>query len=336
MIKILGNFLKEKRGDIFLYIGFIGVFYVIFSLSNLPLDAVNYAFFLSIIWLFGYGIFKFNQYYRQYVAVVEAKQRLEEVTSNLPDPQSLMESEYQEMIRNMYEKMSELQSTERIKRQEMKDYYSMWAHQIKTPLAAMKVLVQAAGGTEDARTYELLQDMQTELFKTEQYVEMVLTYVRMEDMSGDLVLKNCSLDDLVKQALKKYSRMFAMQKLSLHYAPLQTEVTTDEKWLVFVLEQILSNALKYTAEGSISIYMEEGWLVIEDTGIGICPEDLPRIFEKGFTGYNGRSDKKSTGIGLYLCKQIVEKLRCQIRVESEVGKGTRVMLYLLKEELLVE
>lgn len=190
--------------------------------------------------------------------------------------------------------------------------------------------------TEDARTYELLQDMQTELFKTEQYVEMVLTYVRMEDMSGDLMLKEYALDNLVKQALKKYSRMFAMQKLALHYEALRVTVTTDEKWLVFVLEQILSNALKYTVEGSISIYMEDDWLVIEDTGIGICSEDLPRIFEKGFTGYNGRSDKKSTGIGLYLCKQIIEKLRCQIRVESKLGKGTRVLLYLMKENLQVE
>ena len=195
---------------------------------------------------------------------------------------------------------------------------------------------QAAGDTEDARTYELLQDMQTELFKTEQYVEMVLTYVRMEDMSGDLMLKEYALDNLIKQALKKYSRMFAMQKLALHYEALRVIVTTDEKWLVFVLEQILSNALKYTVEGSISIYMEDDWLVIEDTGIGICSEDLPRIFEKGFTGYNGRSDKKSTGIGLYLCKQIIEKLRCQIRVESKLGKGTRVLLYLMKENLQVE
>lgn len=336
MIKLLGSFLKEKRGDICLYIGFIGVFYVIFSLSNLPPEAVNYAFFLSLIWIIGYWIFQFSHYYRRQIAVREAGQRLEEIIDNLPETSSYIESEYQEIIRNMYQKMSDLESVNRIKSQEMKDYYSMWAHQIKTPIAAMKVLMQAACNTEDAKTYELLQDMQTELFKTEQYVEMVLTYVRMDDMTGDLVLKGHDLDDLVKQALRKYSRMFAMQKLTLHYEPLRLTVTTDEKWLVFVLEQILSNALKYTVEGSISIYMKEGWLVIEDTGIGICPEDLPRIFEKGFTGYNGRSDKKSTGIGLYLCKQIVEKLRCQIKVESEVGKGTRVKMYLMKESLTVE
>ena len=275
MIKLLGSFLKEKRGDICLYIGFIGVFYVIFSLSNLPVDAVNYAFFLSAIWLLGYGIFKFHQYYKNCVAVIEAKQRLEEVTENLPDTRSYIELEYQTIIQNMYEKMSDLQSSERIKRQEMKDYYSMWAHQIKTPIAAMKVLAQATSDTEDARTYELLQDMQTELFKTEQYVEMVLTYVRMEDMSGDLMLKEYALDNLIKQALKKYSRMFAMQKLALHYEALRVTVTTDEKWLVFVLEQILSNALKYTVEGSISIYMED-----VRTQASVYAQKTCRVFSK--------------------------------------------------------
>lgn len=336
MIKLLGSFLKEKRGDICLYIGFIGVFYVIFSLSNLPVDAVNYAFFLSAIWLLGYGIFKFNQYYKKGVAVIEAKQRLEEVTENLPATRSYIELEYQEIIQNMYKKMSDLQSAERIGRQEMKDYYSMWAHQIKTPIAAMKVLAQAAGDTEDARTYVLYQIVQSIFLQHKISRHVLHTHISQNHFHILFCLKKFCLHILQKQALKKYSRMFAMQKLALHYEALRVTVTTDEKWLVFVLEQILSNALKYTVEGSISIYMEDDWLVIEDTGIGICSEDLPRIFEKGFTGYNGRSDKKSTGIGLYLCKQIIEKLRCQIRVESKLGKGTRVLLYLMKENLQVE
>ena len=144
------------------------------------------------------------------------------------------------------------------------------------------------------------------------------------------------MDALIRQAVRKYAPLFIRRKIILSYEPVHCEVLTDEKWLVLVLEQILSNALKYTVEGSISIYMEDDWLVIEDTGIGLCSEDLPRIFEKGFTGYNGRSDKKSTGFGLYLCKQIIEKLRCQIRVESKLGKGTRVLLYLMKENIQVE
>ena len=251
-----------------------------------------------------------------------------------------LEALYRSMIAKMRQEKEELIFEDQKRYTEMMDYYGMWAHQIKTPIAAMKVLAQAAGDTEDARTYELLQDMQTELFKTEQYVEIVLTYVRMEDMSGDLMLKEYALDNLVKQALKKYSRMFAMQKLALHYEALRVTVTTDEKWLVFVLEQILSNAIKYSGENhAVTIHINRNEadntceFVISDQGIGIRKEDLPRIFEKGYTGYNGRADKTSTGIGLYLCREITKKLGHGIMITSEIGKGTDVTIVFERNNL---
>ena len=325
MIKLLGSFLKEKRDDICLYIGFIGVFYVIFSLSNLPVDAVNYAFFLSAIWLLGYGIFKFNQYYKKGVAVIEAKQRLEEVMENLPATRSYIELEYQAIIQNMYKKMSDLQSAERIGRQEMKDYYSMWAHQIKTPIAALRLLLAEE---EDERS----QEMWEELFSIEQYVEMALQFSRLSAKSTDFVIGEVSLDKVVREAIHKYARLFVRKKIKMELSSIDTQVLTDEKWLEFVIEQILSNAIKYTAGGTISVYLEEESeqetkeLVIEDTGIGIAPEDLPRIFEKGYTGYNGHADKHSTGIGLYLCRKIMRKLSHEITIESEIGVGTKVHL----------
>ena len=161
-------------------------------------------------------------------------------------------------------------------------------------------------------------------------MEMVLVYLRMENMSADLSFEQSVLDDLIRQVIRKYSRQFIIQKIKLNYETINSRVLTDEKWMVFVLEQLLSNALKYTRSGYISIYMEKKELVIQDTGIGIEAEDLPRVFEKGFTGYNGRTDKKSTGIGLYLCKSIMDKLRHQIRIESEVGVGTKVYLNLTR------
>ena len=168
------------------------------------------------------------------------------------------------------------------------------------------------------------------MFKIEEYVNMVLQYLRL-DGGSDLVLNTYSLDDIVRQAVRKYAGMFVRRRLSLSYEPLNCQVLTDEKWLVFVIEQILSNSIKYTKRGGISIYMEEEegkTLVISDTGIGIAPEDQPRIFEKGFTGYNGHSDKKSTGIGLYLCRRILSRLSHTISVESEPGKGTRIRINL--------
>lgn len=174
--------------------------------------------------------------------------------------------------------------------------------------------------------YELKKESESELFKIEQYVEMVLQYLRLNSSINDFVLKEYVLDDILRQAVHKYAPMFIRKKLTLNYEPIETKVVTDEKWLVFVIEQILSNAIKYTKTGSISIYEEAGMLVIEDTGIGILEEDLPRIFENGYTGYNGRSDKKASGIGLYLCRQIFKKLGHKLSVESEAGKGTKVKI----------
>ena len=144
--------------------------------------------------------------------------------------------------------------------------------------------------------------------------------------TGDISisLKEYELDDMIRQALRKYAPMFIRKNLTLSYEPVDIKVVTDEKWMVFVLEQLLSNAIKYTTSGGIRIYMQGGCLVVEDTGIGILPEDLPRVFDKGYTGYNGRSDKKASGIGLYLVKKILSRLGHKIFAESESGEGTRM------------
>lgn len=205
----------------------------------------------------------------------------------------------------------------------------MWTHQIKTPIAAMRLLLQE-------EETPVSREMQGELFQVEQYVQMALQYLRMEKMNTDLVFERQELDPLIHQAVRKYAPLFIRRKISLQYEDVHCEVLTDEKWLEFVLEQVLSNALKYTRHGQIKIYMDPQspkTLVIEDTGIGIAPEDLPRIFERGYTGYNGRTDKRSTGIGLYLCRQIMDRLSHTIRIESEMGVGTRVYLGLDTVEL---
>ena len=127
------------------------------------------------------------------------------------------------------------------------------------------------------------------------------------------------------------------KKLRLVYEPVGRSALTDEKWLSFVLEQVLSNAIKYTSEGGVTIRLDEPLtLVVEDTGIGVAPEDLPRIFERGYTGLNGRADKSATGIGLYLCRAVMRKLGHEIAAESEPGRGTRIRLMLEAAKLEVE
>ena len=223
----------------------------------------------------------------------------------------------------------------------MTDYYTMWAHQIKTPIFALRLLLQESP--------EENKEKLSELFKIEQYVEMVLGYLRTEDMSSDLKLSHCSLDRIIRDQIHKYAGIFVSKKLTLTYESISQDVLTDEKWLGFVIGQILSNALKYTRTGGIRIYLEKKLsldtddvsisignddcnkvenltLVIEDTGIGIRAEDIPRIFEKGYTGVNGRDDNRATGIGLYLSNKIMRKLGHRLCITSTEGKGTKVFL----------
>lgn len=249
-----------------------------------------------------------------------------------------LEALYRSMIAKMRQEKEEIIFEDQKRYTEMMDYYGMWAHQIKTPIAAMRILVQSGMDREEnEENQKLFRQLQMELFKTEQYVEMVLSYLKIGDIAKDMVLERCDLGKVVRQAVKKYSRLFILQKLSLEMGEIAEIVLTDEKWLSFVVEQILSNALKYTKSGSVSIYLEqEGVLVIKDTGIGISAEDLPQIMEKGYTGYNGWIDKRSTGIGLYLCKKVMDKLHHQLRIDSEDGKGTKVVLDLRRTQLDLE
>jgi len=175
------------------------------------------------------------------------------------------------------------------------------------------------------------------LFRIEQYTEMALTYLRLDSNSTDFVFQEYDLDAIIRQAIRKYAAQFVMHKVKLVYEPVSMTVLTDEKWLLFIIEQLLSNAIKYTKQGSVTITVTpEKVLQIADTGIGIAPEDLPRIFEKGFTGYNGRADKKSTGLGLYLCQQAAKKISVSFSVASEVGKGSAFSVHLYIPPLTVE
>lgn len=325
------SYLRYRLKSILAFCLFLVVFLVVFLLYRLNMGAYLYAVLLSVT---GVGMITIYDFWRY----IEKDRKLRDVIHNttvaldkLPPPGHLIEQDYRDLLDELHQEYTALASQADSSRSEMTDYYTMWAHQIKTPISAMRLLLQSG----DASGAELEQ----ELFKIEQYVEMVLQYLRLESMSADLTLREYPLEDLVRQAVKKYSVMFIHRKISLRLDDFHCTVLTDEKWMVFVLEQLLSNALKYTPKGEIHIYLDpdcDKALFIEDTGIGIQPEDVPRIFERGFTGYNGRMDKKSTGIGLYLCKRILGRLSHNIRIDSEVGVGTRVRIYFGRERIEIE
>lgn len=332
MKQLIISYLKRHLTKYLLFFLFLGIFAIVFSLYNLPVEPVLYSSticaYIGIIFI----LIDFIKYYKRHKHLHTILKRITLHRDPLPAARDLIEQDYHDLIQRLHDDKVQFVSNADQARSNLLDYFTLWAHQIKTPIAAMDLLLQSETNDQNA-------ELSIELFKIEQYVEMVLQYLRLDHMTSDLLLKKYSLDDLVKQAIRKYAKLFIRKKIRLSFSDLDCIVLTDEKWLVFVIEQLLSNAIKYTKEGTISIYMDpfsEKTLVIEDTGIGIEKEDLPRVFEKGFTGYNGRFDKKSTGIGLYLCHQILSKLSHQIIIQSDVGKGTKVFIDFQLDEITVE
>jgi len=201
----------------------------------------------------------------------------------------------------------------------------------------MQMMVQSED-TEQNRA------MAAELFRMEQYVEMALGYVRLGDDASDVVIKECNLDELIRASVRRFAPQFIAKKLTFSYEPADVTAVTDGKWFAFLLEQLLSNAVKYTYEGGVSVTLtEDAKVIIKDTGIGIAPEDVPRIFEKGFTGFNGRlgtggtpQSGRATGLGLYLCKKVAHKLNVGLSVTSEVGKGSTFTIDMRKDEIVPE
>ena len=196
-------------------------------------------------------------------------------------------------------------------------YFLMWLHQIKTPMTVSKLLLEKPDDTTNTK-------LKMQLMYIEQYINMAMNYLKMIDHSTDMDITQVNLDDIIKNLLKKYSLLFIHNHISLEYQSNLTYVISDSQWLTILIEQILSNALKYTENGKISIqYLEDKHaLEIKDTGIGIRSEDIPKIFDRGYSGFNGRMNEKSSGLGLYLARKISERLNIQIEVESKLSKGS--------------
>lgn len=321
-MKLILKYLYSHIKIIILLASFTLIFAAVFSLYGLPTEPVLYAALLCIVVGLIAFVAAFLAFQKKHKALIGLQKNITMSLDALPDHKRIIEKDYRELLRILYAENRRLADSIDMWRGDLLHYCTLWAHQIKTPISAMRLLLQAE---EKAANIEL----ESELFKIEQYVEMVLGYLRSDSMTSDLMIKNYRLDNIISQVLRKYAKEFIRRKIKLCYEKPDCEVLTDEKWLAFALEQLISNALKYTKKGSISLYMDrksQKTLVIEDTGIGIRPEDLPRIFELGFTGYNGRVDKRSTGIGLFLVKRITSMLGHTIRIESVPDRGTKVIV----------
>ena len=327
---VLGSFLARRWAGLLLFLACAGIFALVFSLYDLELEAVLYAGGLCLLLLLAVLAADFCRSFARRRRYEEIFRNLPLLPEDLPAARTVEEADLQEILKELGRRMEAALTEWENWRQESMDYYTTWVHQIKTPISVMRMTLEGED-TEEHR------ELSAELFRIEQYVEMVLSYLRLDSDSSDYVFQEYDLDSIIRQAVHKYAPLFVRKKLRLSYEPVNVKVLTDEKWLLFILEQILSNSIKYTQEGSVSITLApDKVLNISDTGIGIAPEDLPRIFERGFTGYNGRSDKKSTGLGLYLCKKAAGRLSHKISVQSKPGAGTVVSIDLDTKMLRTE
>ncbi len=319
-MKLFFSYLRQRKSFFAVFALFAGIFFITFWLYHLPAAAVGYPVLLCALFGAGYLIADFFRVRQKHLQLLSVQKLQSDQISTLPPAQTLAEEDYQRILTGLTHECANLKSDADRRYSNMVDYYTVWVHQVKPPIASMALTLQG----EDS---PLSRNLSSDLFRIEQYVGMVLAFLRMESSSSDYVIQDCDLDALCRQSIRRFSGEFILRKLRLDYTPMVKSVLTDEKWFAFILEQILSNALKYTPAGSIGIYLEnEDTLCVTDTGIGIAPEDLPRVFEKGFTGYNGRSDKKASGIGLYLCQRICRKLGHSITITSQVDKGTTVRI----------
>lgn len=320
-------YISGYRRMVILAAAYLLIFATVLYAAEVPAETVLYAGALCLAFTAVYALVGFYRYYKRFSALKRTLSELPETLESLPLPQNESERLYTQMLQKTYAEYERAALEHRRREADMRNYYTMWVHQIKTPISALRLLIQSG-----ARSAEL----QNEIFRIEQYVEMALNYQRLFCGSSDLVITRRSLDSAVRTSIRKYSKQFIMKRLRLEYEPGDITVLTDEKWLCFVIEQVLSNSLKYTSAGEIKICTVGRTLMISDTGIGIAAEDLPRIFDCGYTGYNGREEKRSSGIGLYLCSEVCRRLGHGISITSEVGKGTCVSITFNEADIFIE
>lgn len=318
---MLTGYLRQRCRTLLAFFLFGGIFAAAFALYQLPLRAVAYPFVLCAAAGAVLLALDYRRVLRQHRRLELLRQLPEELADALPPADTVTEADYRSLVTLLAESRRAIRTQEEQRYGDMVDYYTMWAHQIKTPIASMRLTLQ----NEDSG---LARSLSGDLMRVEQYVEMVLVFLRLDSSTTDYVIRSHSLDDIVRPAVRKFAGEFIRRRLRLDYQSLDRTVVTDAKWLGFVVEQVLSNALKYTPEGgSITIDAEApATLCIRDTGIGITAEDLPRIFDRGYTGRNGRTYRQASGIGLYLCRRICRDLGHTITASSAAGEGTVLRL----------
>ena len=321
------DFIKEKLILIIIYI-FI-IFLIAFILDTFDLITPALVMVVFLLVLFGivfifYGFIQRKNFYNQTLNILDHLDNKSLITETMPEAY-FIEGEMLKKILRITEKYKLEQINKyKFKEQDFEEFMELWVHEIKTPLSTINLITENNPG-------KVSDSIKEEIVKINNYVELILFYARSQNLEKDYIIKNTNLKDVINKVMINFKKDFILKNISLDIHGIDYQVKTDSKWLEFISKQIISNSLKYLKENpKISIYAKKNKeniaLYFEDNGIGIDRKDLPRIFDKGFTGQNGRSKYNSTGMGLYLVKTLCDKLSHGVTIESEVGKGTIVKI----------
>ena len=323
--KLLYEYLKMKKTSIIGILGVYAILFVFVYLYRIPIEVILYPFILTIVFVLIVLLFDYIKYKEKVNKIIQICNDISSCYSVKINDKNIFDEYYLDIINELLKENRKQVSQFQKKVSDVNDYFSIWVHQIKTPIASMKLKI-------DNEQMDLLQ-LASDLNRIDHYVDLVLSFLKFDEEKIDLYFRKTDVDRIMRESLKKFSNDFIIKKIRLDYKLSKREVLTDEKWLSFVFDQLLSNALKYTDKGTISIYYDgDSCLCIKDSGIGIALADMERLFEKGFTGYNGRQYKKASGIGLYMCKRMCDKLNIAISIESVVNEYTLVKLKFLSNE----
>ncbi len=320
---MIRKYLRYRRFALLLWLVSEIFICAVTMLSGFESGYILYTVLISSFMVLCICIFDFLNFRVKIKTLIDIRENLSDVLHNLPEPSEVISAEYTEIIISLYELLRLERDAHSETLGAQIDYYTAWLHQIKTPIAAIRLAID-----NDSKNTDPI--LTAELFKIERYVDMALQYAKIGRLESDLMLASCDLDVLVLSCIKKYSTLFIQKNLTVSFKKTGLTVVTDEKWLAFILEQILSNAVKYTKKGGVRIYAEYRALTVEDTGIGIRSDDVDRIFEKGYTGYNGRYDRRASGLGLFMAKTIANELNLTLSVERDRKSGAKLMIGLEK------
>ncbi|MGI6004823.1 MAG: sensor histidine kinase [Christensenellales bacterium] len=322
---MIRGYLLSRRALFVFFLLVVFFFALVYFLYDLDMRPIAYSLVILTFIFCGYIAVDAVRFASKARVLENIQKNLSASSSDFPRPSGCIEEQYQRIIETLYAIIQRTCDELSGAHSEQMDYYTMWMHQIKVPISAMQMALESQDHPDPV--------MRQELFRVDQYVEMALAYVKMRQMASDLVIRPYRIDEIVRDSIRKYSPLFIYKKLHISAGGEKAQVCTDSKWLGFVFEQVLSNAVKYTQPGgTITVVYDEHALSVEDTGIGIRQEDMHRIFEKGYTGYNGRLDKRASGLGLYMAKRVADALSVNIRIKSTLGEGTKVRLVLPRRD----